>query len=111
MTWAVAARMSNHRPRGVTTMDNRTIRQTVCVGLALVAAASTAARAADDTGALPSPKFHHLHLNSVNPDAAISFYTREFHSRSKSQWGGYPALKSPNEQMSRSEKGAGPQQH
>ena len=45
---------------------------------------------------LPAPGFHHLHLNSVDPDAAITFYTRQFPSTSKSSWGGLPALKSPN---------------
>lgn len=46
---------------------------------------------------LPAPTFHHLHLNSVNPDAAIDFYTRQFASTSKTQWGGLPALQSPND--------------
>jgi len=46
---------------------------------------------------LPAPGFHHLHLNSVDPAAAIDFYTRQFVSTSKSSWGGFPALKSPND--------------
>jgi catechol 2,3-dioxygenase-like lactoylglutathione lyase family enzyme len=45
---------------------------------------------------LPTPGFHHLHLNSVDPDAAIGFYTRNFPTTSKAVWGGMPALKSPN---------------
>jgi catechol 2,3-dioxygenase-like lactoylglutathione lyase family enzyme len=45
---------------------------------------------------LPAPGFHHLHLNSVDPDAAIDFYVRQFPSTAKGSWGGYPALKSPN---------------
>ena len=45
---------------------------------------------------LPAPGFHHLHLNSVDPAAAIDFYTRQFPSTSKSSWGGLPALASPN---------------
>ena len=80
-------------------MNNSTIRQTFCAALALVAATSTAAAGADDAGTLAPPKFHHLHLNTVNPEAAISFYTREFPSTSKGEWGGLPALKSPNEVM------------
>jgi catechol 2,3-dioxygenase-like lactoylglutathione lyase family enzyme len=44
---------------------------------------------------LPSPRFHHLHLNSVDPDAAIDFYVRQFPSTSKTSWAGFPALKSP----------------
>jgi catechol 2,3-dioxygenase-like lactoylglutathione lyase family enzyme len=46
---------------------------------------------------LPAPGFHHLHLNSVDPDSAIDFYTRQFPSTSKSSWGGFSALKSPND--------------
>ena len=46
--------------------------------------------------ALPAPGFHHLHLNSVNPDAAIEFYTRQFPSAVKSSFAGLPALKAGN---------------
>ena len=45
---------------------------------------------------LPAPGFHHLHLNSVDPDAAINFYARQFPTSSKASWGGLPALKAPN---------------
>ena len=45
---------------------------------------------------LPTPTFHHLHLNSVDPDAAIDWYTRQFPSCTKGAWGGFPALLSPN---------------
>jgi catechol 2,3-dioxygenase-like lactoylglutathione lyase family enzyme len=45
---------------------------------------------------LPAPGFHHLHLNSVDPDAAIDFYTRQFPTTAKASWGGFRALKSPN---------------
>jgi len=45
---------------------------------------------------LSTPGFHHLHLNSVNPEAAIEFYVRQFTSASATNWGGLPALKSPN---------------
>ena len=48
---------------------------------------------------LPTPKFHHLHLNSTDPNAAIDFYTRQFPSTSKGSWGGFAALKSPNDVM------------
>jgi catechol 2,3-dioxygenase-like lactoylglutathione lyase family enzyme len=48
---------------------------------------------------LPTPKFHHLHLNSTDPEAAINFYTRVFPSTSKGSWGGFVALKSPNDVM------------
>jgi catechol 2,3-dioxygenase-like lactoylglutathione lyase family enzyme len=45
---------------------------------------------------LPTPGFHHLHLNSVDPDAAIDFYARQFPTSSKARWGGLPALRAPN---------------
>jgi len=47
----------------------------------------------DHADALPTPGFHHLHLNSVNPDAAIDFYTRQFPSTTKATVAGFPALK------------------
>jgi catechol 2,3-dioxygenase-like lactoylglutathione lyase family enzyme len=45
---------------------------------------------------LAAPSFHHLHLNSVNPEAAIEFYTKAFPSTSKGTFAGQPALRSPN---------------
>ena len=45
---------------------------------------------------LPTPGFHHLHLNSVDPDAAVDFYTKQFPTTAKASWGGLPALTSPN---------------
>ncbi len=45
---------------------------------------------------LATPTFHHLHLNSTDPDTAIDFYVRQFPSTAKGNWGGFPALKSPN---------------
>ena len=48
---------------------------------------------------LPAPRFHHLHLRSPDPGAAIEFYTRQFPSTSRGSWGGFPALLSPNNVM------------
>lgn len=45
---------------------------------------------------LLTPGFHHLHLNALDPDAAIAFYVRQFPSTSKTIWNGIPALASPN---------------
>lgn len=44
---------------------------------------------------LPAPGFHHLHLNSMDPDAAINFYRRRFPTTSRTSWGGLPGLHSP----------------
>jgi hypothetical protein len=46
---------------------------------------------------LEAPGFHHLHLNSVDPDRAIDFYIRQFPRSAKRQWGGLPALTAPND--------------
>jgi len=48
---------------------------------------------AQSPDALPTPGFHHLHLNSTNPEAAITFYTTQFKSASKDTFDGKPALK------------------
>ena len=46
---------------------------------------------------LPAPGFHHLHLNSVDPDGAIDFYVRHFPRSTRTTWGGLPALAAPND--------------
>jgi hypothetical protein len=64
--------------------------------LAAILAPWTQLPATGQTSMLPAPGFHHLHLNSIDPAAAIDFYTRQFASTSKTSWGGFPALASPN---------------
>jgi len=61
-----------------------------------VLVAATAKAVAVQTAALPAPAFHHLHLNSINPEAAIEFYTKAFPSTSRGTFAGQPALRSPN---------------
>jgi catechol 2,3-dioxygenase-like lactoylglutathione lyase family enzyme len=51
------------------------------------------------TAGLPTPGFHHLHLNSVDPDAATDFYVRQLPSTKKGVWAGHKALFSPNDVM------------
>jgi Glyoxalase/Bleomycin resistance protein/Dioxygenase superfamily len=67
--------------------------------LAILAAALACwtTSATGQTAMLPAPRFHHLHLNSVDPAAAIDFYVRQFPSTAKTTWGGLPALASPND--------------
>ena len=48
---------------------------------------------------LPAPRFHHLHLRSVDPAAAIGFYARQFPTCTSGTWADLPALLSPNEVM------------
>jgi catechol 2,3-dioxygenase-like lactoylglutathione lyase family enzyme len=56
----------------------------------------------------PTPGFHHLHLNSVDPDMAIDFYVRQFPSTKKGNWAGHKALFSPNNVMILFDKVAAP---
>jgi len=46
---------------------------------------------------LAPPSFHHLHLNSVDPERAIDFYVRQFPRSRKVTWGGLPGLAAPND--------------
>jgi hypothetical protein len=61
------------------------------IAAALLAAFAQQPAAAQTT--LPAPGFHHLHLNAVDPDAAIAFYVRQFPDSAKTTWGGAAALK------------------
>ena len=45
------------------------------------------------------PRFHHLHLRSTDPSAALTFYRRQFPSSTSGSWGGCPALFCPNDVM------------
>lgn len=67
--------------------------KTLVLAAALAAGMATVAA---QPAALPAPGFHHLHLNSMNPEAAVAWYAKEFPSTSKTTWGGMSALKSPN---------------
>jgi hypothetical protein len=47
----------------------------------------------------PSPpgiRFHHVHLNSVNPAAAAEYYTRVFTTSARTTFNGYEAVKTSN---------------
>jgi catechol 2,3-dioxygenase-like lactoylglutathione lyase family enzyme len=61
----------------------------------LIAPLDIAAAQTAPNPALPPPHFHHLTLNSTDPDAAIAFYTKEFPSTARATWEGMPALSSP----------------
>jgi catechol 2,3-dioxygenase-like lactoylglutathione lyase family enzyme len=53
--------------------------------------------AAAPAQSLPTPEFHHLHLNSANPEAAIDFYIEQLPFTSRSSFAGEPALWSPTD--------------
>ncbi len=52
--------------------------------------------AAQAQSPLSPPRFHHIALNAVDPDAAIAFYVKHFPSTSKTMWEDRPALASPD---------------
>jgi catechol 2,3-dioxygenase-like lactoylglutathione lyase family enzyme len=45
----------------------------------------------------PTPEFHHLHLNSIDPEAAIDFYVEQFPFTERTTFAGEPALWSPTD--------------
>jgi catechol 2,3-dioxygenase-like lactoylglutathione lyase family enzyme len=70
-----------------------------CVAVALSAAAWKGGPDAlvQPVNNLGVPGFHHLHLLSTNPDAAVDFYTAHFASAKKATWGDLPAISTPND--------------
>jgi catechol 2,3-dioxygenase-like lactoylglutathione lyase family enzyme len=72
------------------------VRNIGAVALAAAVIGAAHARPLAQPASLPTPGFHHLHLNSVDPDAAIAFYAKQFPSTSASTFAGQPALRSPN---------------
>jgi len=82
-------------------MSQVTTSKMPVAAVAAAAAISLAVQlpAAEQNAMLPPPGFHHLRLNSVDPDAAVAFYTRQFPSTAKTAWSGLAALKSPNNVM------------
>ncbi len=63
---------------------------------ATVLAVRTGMAQQSTSDSLGVPKFHHVHVNSTNPDAAVDFYTREFPSTSRTTFAGSPAVAAPN---------------
>src|SRR5438874_5042013 len=75
-------------------MRMKTLSFAAALAAALAWRAAPAPRA--QSAPLPAPTFHHLHLNSMNPNTAIDWYTKAFPATSTTTWAGEPALKSPN---------------
>ncbi|WP_419816603.1 VOC family protein [Glacieibacterium sp.] len=57
---------------------------------------------------LPAPRFHHIHLNARDPEAAIAFYIKAFPTTSRVSWQGKPALSSPDDVLIVFDKVASP---
>jgi hypothetical protein len=47
-------------------------------------------------GAVPPSHFHHIHLNSLNPTAAVDYYIKAFPTSTKVNLGGFEGLKTVN---------------
>jgi catechol 2,3-dioxygenase-like lactoylglutathione lyase family enzyme len=75
-------------------MQTRALLAASALAVAFGWVGGAAPRAQD---ALPVPSFHHLHLNSMNPDAAAAWYAKAFPVTSKTTWAGLTALKSPTD--------------
>jgi catechol 2,3-dioxygenase-like lactoylglutathione lyase family enzyme len=75
------------------------MKKNLLAGLALTQFALAASLSGAAAQSLPAPHFHHLTLNSTDPEAAIAFYMKEFPSTSKTDWEGMPALASPTHVM------------
>ena len=56
-------------------MKTRTILLAAILGVIFAQAGGAQTKSPAD--ALPAPGFHHLHLNSMDPDAAIEFYGKD----------------------------------
>src|SRR5271154_6822947 len=68
--------------------------QSVLLFTALFAALAQFSAAQD--APLPTPGFHHLHLNSPDPEVEIAFYTKNFTTTQRAMFDGHPALKALN---------------
>ena len=49
------------------------------------------------TGALPMPRYHHIHLNSVNPDKSLDWYAKYWPAGRKTTTAGFPAFQGGND--------------
>src|ERR1700730_2864735 len=77
-------------------LEGNLVKNRIALVVALVCmifAPASRAQTKSPADALPAPGFHHLHLNSMNPDAAIEFNMRQFPSTTKTTIAGFPALK------------------
>ncbi len=76
-------------------MKQRAVVFALVIAAALAWGGSSGAQA--QSGDLGVPGFHHLHLLSTDPDAAVAFYTSHFASAKKATWAGMPAISAPND--------------
>jgi len=70
----------------------------LCAGAALLLSSAaltpvgSATPAQSAASPLPMPTFHHIHINSVNPDAALAWYSQFWPRGERTTFGGFPAF-------------------
>ena len=77
-------------------MQKRSIALTLVVVLAGVSAVVLGPRAVAQSAPLPKPGFHHIHMNSPNPSAAIDTLLKWYPATTKATVGGFEGLKTEN---------------
>src|SRR5262245_57211931 len=65
---------------------------TVCQGLARSQTAATSG-----ASTLPAPKYHHIHINSTNPERALEWYAKYWPEGRKTTVAGFPAFYGGND--------------
>jgi hypothetical protein len=75
-------------------MNTRLLALPVVLGLAAFAADAVKTQT---LAPLPSPGFHHIHMNSANPGAAIDAYLKVYPASTKVTVAGFEGLKTANE--------------
>lgn len=62
----------------------------------VVAAAGVVSQTGQQSGELPRPGFHHIHMNSPNPSAAIDQFMKVYPASTKVTVGGFEGIRSAN---------------
>ena len=62
----------------------------------VAAAAGVASQTPQQSAGLPRPGFHHLHMNSPNPSAAINDFLKVYPASTKVRVGGFEGIKTAN---------------
>ena len=77
-------------------MNQKPLLACAAIALSAVGCQGGPAAQTQPVNNLGVPVFHHLHLLSTKPDAAVDFYAAHFASVNKAMWGGLPAISTPN---------------
>jgi hypothetical protein len=78
-------------------MNSRLLALTVVLGLAGFAAGTVKTQTLAPSAPLPSPGFHHIHMNSANPGAAIDTFLKVYPASTKVTVAGFEGLKTAND--------------